>query len=258
MFYIDAIGMNMRQVPSFKIDRPNGSGDYLIIFFKSDAIVTINDYEIKVSPDMCIVYSTGTYQKYRACTNTYMDHFLHFNVEDNSDWNNVDNIPFNQLITLASVKELEDILILLSRENLSQSPNKPHYVDMLIQMLLLKITDSASFKLPELSSSHYSELNELRAKIYSNVGNFHSISELANSINMSPSHFQQLYKMQFNQSCYDDLLNARIVTSQYYLRTTKLTVKEISNLCGYDNDICFMRCFKKRTGMTPSEYRKRA
>ena len=41
-----------------------------------------------------------------------------------------------------------------------------------------------------------------------------------------------------------------------FLNAPMMTVKEISDLCGYGNEICFMKIFKKRTGITPSEYRK--
>lgn len=33
-------------------------------------------------------------------------------------------------------------------------------------------------------------------------------------------------------------------------------VGEISNLCGYENEVHFMRQFKKLTTLTPSEYRR--
>lgn len=75
-------------------------------------------------------------------------------------------------------------------------------------------------------------------------------------MNLSPSYFQALYKKNFGISCYEDILSAKIRTGQYYLSTTDIAVKEISNLCGYGNEISFMKIFKKRTGLTPSEYRE--
>ena len=78
---------------------------------------------------------------------------------------------------------------------------------------------------------------------------------MARSASLSPSYFQALYKAQFGVSCYEDVLTARIRAAKYYLRTTQLSVKEISALCGCENPEHFMRQFRTRTGLTPTEYR---
>jgi len=106
------------------------------------------------------------------------------------------------------------------------------------------------------TSANSESLNMLRAEMYSNAGKFKSVADMAERINVSPSYLHQLYKDQFGISCYDDLLSAKIKTAQYYLGNSTLSVKEISSICGYDNSVCFMRRFKDRVGLTPSEYRK--
>ena len=141
---------------------------------------------------------------------------------------------------------------------MSGSPHKEQYMDMLIKMLILKLSDCGrryNCQQPD-HCIHGSALDGLRAELYSNAGRFSSVNELAKCVNLSPSHFQQLYRERFGVSCYDDLLSARIRSAEYYLKNTGLTVREIAELCGYENDVCFMRLFKRRTGITPSEYRK--
>lgn len=56
-------------------------------------------------------------------------------------------------------------------------------------------------------------------------------------------------------SCYEDLLASRMNAARYYLQHTELTVREIAALCGYEDDVVFMRLFKGRLGVTPTEYR---
>lgn len=46
-------------------------------------------------------------------------------------------------------------------------------------------------------------------------------------------------------------------SAQFCLSSTRPTIKEISVLCGYDTNICFLRYIKERTGVTPSEYREK-
>ena len=80
---------------------------------------------------------------------------------------------------------------------------------------------------------------------------------MSESLYISISHFQHLYKEFFDVSCQTDIINARIRLAEFYLSTTDLSVKEIADLCGYENELHFMRQFKKITKNTPTECRKK-
>ena len=56
----------------------------------------------------------------------------------------------------------------------------------------------------------------------------------------------------------EDVLRAKTGLAEYYLANTDMQVREIAALCGFENDVHFMRQFRKRTGSTALEYRRRA
>lgn len=253
-----AIGMNYRHDSDFEIDRPNGSGDDLLLIFKTEAKVFLESGEVTAPPYSAIFYRKGSKQHYRANNKEYVNHFLHLECSGEEAFLSSAEFPFNKVIPLSDIGEAEDILRMISREEMAGSPYKERYMDMLIKMLILKLSDCAhryNCKQPD-HCVHGSTLDGLRAELYSNAGSFSSVNELAKRVNLSPSHFQHLYRERFGVSCYDDLLSARIRSAEYYLKNTKLTIREIAELCGYENDVCFMRLFKRRIGITPSEYRK--
>jgi AraC family transcriptional regulator of arabinose operon len=164
--------------------------------------------------------------------------------------------PLDTVVTVPDQSEAEELLRLIGREEMGISHRREEYMDMLIKMLIMKLADGiGSNPAGESISVHGSAFDSLRAELYANAGSFGSVSQLAKRVNLSPSHFQQLYKERFGVSCYDDLLSARIKAAQYYLKNTALTVKEIAALCGYENDVCFMRLFKRKTGLTPMGFR---
>ena len=253
MFELNAIGLDMHHNADFIIDRPNGSGDCLLIIFKTDALLTIGGEELTVPTDSAIIYSDGSPQLYRAICGSYVNHFLHFGMSGEDLGGSV---VFDRLLTPRSVKDAEELLRMLSREQLSDSANRREYTSMLIKMLLMKLSEPANEQRGAPLSPHAELLDDLRADIYSNPGQFTSVAQLAERVSLSPSHFQQLYKSRFAVSCYEDLLSARIRTAQYYLSSTALTIREIANLCGYENEVCFMHRFKERTGTTPGSYRR--
>ncbi|MFV0341405.1 MAG: helix-turn-helix transcriptional regulator [Anaerocolumna sp.] len=83
-----------------------------------------------------------------------------------------------------------------------------------------------------------------------------SIDHIAESVHMSPSYFQHLYKNIFHISCIQEVIHARIERAKFYLTTTDMTIKTLSEFCGYKNELHFARQFKKKVGLTPSQYRE--
>ena len=252
MISLNAIGKDTRHTGDFCIWRPDGSGDNLLVIFKTSALLIIDGNEIIVPPDSLIIYKKDTPQYYKTICGNYANHFIHFNVTD--DDNILDTVETDRLITSVNISAVEELLTILCRENMSPSEHRRQYADMLIRMILMKISESSIN--PDSDKSRISALEMLRTDIYSNAGSYSNIYQLAEKMNLSPSYLQAIYKRKFGISCYEDILSAKIKTGQYYLSTTDMTVKEISDLCGYGNEICFMKIFKKRTGITPSEYRK--
>lgn len=253
MFTLHAIGLDMHHNADFSIERPVGSGDCLMIIFKTDALLTLDGQDMTVPPDSAILFSQGSPQRYRALCGSYVNHFLHFGMEScDAD----SRMLFDRLLVPRSIRDCEELLRMISREQLSSSPNREEYTSVLIKLLLMKISEQSDREPTAGHDPHAELLEQLRADIYANPGQFGSVAQLAERVSLSPSHFQQLYRQRFGVSCYEDLLSARIRTAQYYLSATSLTVREIAGLCGYENEVCFMHRFKERTGTAPGAYRR--
>lgn len=57
MISINTVCQNVRHKGNFEICRPDGSGDDLLVIFKTSAVLIQNGEEITVSPDSLILYS---------------------------------------------------------------------------------------------------------------------------------------------------------------------------------------------------------
>ncbi|MDE5859783.1 MAG: AraC family transcriptional regulator [Oscillospiraceae bacterium] len=250
--------MNFRHSSDFEINRPNGTGDNLLLIFKTAASLDLNGKTVQVLPDSAVLYSKGTPQIYRAFRDIYVNHWIHMDCCENDDFHLTSGLPFNSAVKLTNAAEAEDIMRMIGREELSELPSKEQYMDLLIRMLILKVGDGCRSCNPSGETNpHRDAMTRLRAEIYNSAGQFSGVESLASAVNLSPSYFQRLYKEQFGVSCYEDLLSARIKAAQYYLKNTDMSVKEIASSCGYENDVCFMRRFRQRTGLTPTEYREK-
>lgn len=251
---LHALGIDYRHNRIFSIERSDGSGDNLLVIFKTTAKVRVDDDFMIVPPNSAILYSQNHPQYYSAVGDEFINHWIHFDIEENTAFFERIGLPFDTIVDITDISSVEALLLQLNLESVSESGNKSECIDLLLQLIMAKIRGNANF---HHSSAHYEELRALRAEIYRNPAKCRSISEFASMISLSPSHFQMLYKSEFGISCYEDVLTARLDMAKYYLKNTFMPVNRIAELCGYENDVHFIRQFKSRTGMTAGEYRKK-
>ena len=82
-------------------------------------------------------------------------------------------------------------------------------------------------------------------------------SDLAAQIYVHPDYLSHIFKEKVGMSVSQYIMHARLEESKILLRSTKKSISEISHQVGYPNTSYFSRLFKRATGMTPTEYRKR-
>ena len=121
MISINTVCQNVRHKGNFEICRPDGSGDDLLVIFKTSAVLIQNGEEITVSPDSLILYSKGTMQHYKTLCGSYVNHFVHFDTDDTELMN---GIKTDTLITSADIPAIEELLAILCRENVAGSTNR--------------------------------------------------------------------------------------------------------------------------------------
>ncbi len=83
-----------------------------------------------------------------------------------------------------------------------------------------------------------------------------SLEDVAEQVNISPQYFSKLIKKNTGFNFTDWLAMLRVKKAKELLTNTNLTVKEVCFMVGYKDPNYFSRIFKKRIGITPSEYVK--
>ena len=81
------------------------------------------------------------------------------------------------------------------------------------------------------------------------------ITDLAASVNVSPSHYFALFKRHTGSSPINFLIHLRMQHACRLLETTALSVKEIAAVLGYEDAFYFSRQFKAVIGIAPTGYR---
>lgn len=254
--YITKIGYNHCHYADYKIYRPHGSGDNMLMLLKTPAIFTFNGSEIITEPDSFILYSEDTPQFFRAYGSQFSNDWIHFKLqEEDAAWFDKLSIPQNVIIEIGDLNELSLIINNLCNENYSSNPYKDEIIELYLKLFFIKLSNKIHNCNNKIANTHYNNLSHIRTKIYNQPYLNWTIEDMAHKFAMSKSTFQHLYKDFFGVSAITDVIISRIEHAKYLLSTTNISVKEISEMCGYNNEIHFMRQFKKQTKITPTEYR---
>lgn len=161
------------------------------------------------------------------------------------------SFPPGKLYTKNMPRIISDFDILLklhSSAELSNQQLKNHYLmDIFIQCDI----DSKIL--------HFSNNNDfLRIKNYmqENISNKLSLQEIADYANLSVSGLIYQFKNVIGRTPMDYFLDLKIEHAKRLLISNKYSISETADICGFQNQYYFSNIFKKRTGMSPTEYRQ--
>ncbi len=84
-----------------------------------------------------------------------------------------------------------------------------------------------------------------------------SLEEAAGIVNLSPKYLSRVFKETTGEKFNDFKLRVKIEQAEEWLKNTGHSVDKIAYSLGYLNAESFIRIFKKYTGFTPGEYRRK-
>ncbi len=251
-------GCNAKHSNAYRMSRPDGLTNYVILIIHTDGDFKINDMYYHVTPGYAVVLAPHTPYSYGNPDGDYIDDWLHFEPEQTDNFSQIfpyTNIPF-------PIGNIDTFTYLIKQILYENSYTNQKYSNQNIDALFTVLTNHllsayADKDAINKSSSFDSKLRLLRLELqncYSDSEKY-TISKCAKKLNVSESYFQHLYTNFFGISFQQDLINMRIEHAKYIMATTDLTLKEISEICGYSSEVHFYRQFKQIAGITPAKYR---
>ena len=172
------------------------------------------------------------------------------------------DFPYLQFIgnPVVTVNKKSQLHILNILERLQEEYTKSTIPDLdIISMNLLalfyevkqycrleKVSENSSIRIAQLYK------NKLAQHIYEK----HSVAEFATMLNVSPNHLNKCIKTATGKTAQYFLSEMILLEAKVLLRQTTLSVNEIAWKIGREDASDFIRFFKSRTGLTPTEFRK--
>lgn len=125
-----------------------------------------------------------------------------------------------------------------------------------IASLLLGLTNSLDKNSSADQVNANEQINKAKMIMFENFHTEISAIDIADKVCMSYSWFRKIFKENTGLSPYQYIQELRIKRGKELLISTTLTSQEIAYKVGYTDPLHFGVAFKKKTGLTPGNYRK--
>jgi AraC family transcriptional regulator of arabinose operon len=258
MIKVNGISYECYHPNGLEIYRPKGSGDYLLLFLRTNVELMLQDkYEI-LEPNTFFLFPKGAPQYYRKLNSPFNNDWIHFDVDSENEFLGSLNLPFLTPIHMNDNASINKLMFDLRNEFFLSGAQHNKIMDAKMHALFYKLSDiyHEDHTEPNLMNQHYKKLLLLRYQIQSYEYLHSDIAQIASKLNISSSYLAHLYKHFFRHPIGHDLIESRIDYAKTLLTNPKLTINEVSVNCGYDNIEHFSRQFKQLTGYSPNKFRK--
>lgn len=147
------------------------------------------------------------------------------------------------------------------------------HLTLIIYLISISVVRSSSYFIQENKPSKKYEKSSLTSEIQENtlsklqnlmesekpfLEDSFSMPLLAKQLAVSPHHLSQILNESLGQSFFDFTAQYRVQEAQrLLLEKDNVKIEEIAEMVGYNSKSAFNTAFKKITGLSPSEFRKR-
>ena len=141
-------------------------------------------------------------------------------------------------------------LILELLEQYTRSKGDTPYARSLLKCFLClaaELSDPMTVTGIARSAQHY---------LLSHAGESLTVSQVAAELGYHPQYLNRVFKESMGTTIRQFHLDMRIRKAMEFLESTSLNIQTVAAACGFDDQNYFSRLFKRRTGMSPTDYRK--
>ena len=232
---------------------PNGRLDYYLMYIVSGEAKIYNGNEVLIAKEGSIIVFPPNNEYKHTSENSLISYlWVHFTGSDALSILNRYGISLFPAINSANGENKISNRFQRLFDGFAKNDKFRDYdLSSLLDRLLIEIGRSISVEQGEkmLFAKSIRYINEFYFKQI-------RITELAKMENVSMTTYNLHFKRQMGMSPTQYILALRMHSAKELLESSKLPIRDIGVMCGYDDFNFFTKVFKKYTGKAPSAYRK--
>lgn len=250
---VNGLGLKEKMKPCWN-RRPRGNRDYLMLYFYDSVDFIVSDNKKMNAKNKWIILTPGMPHFYGHDEKGWNHSWIHFSGDLVKRTIEKADIPLNKLTNIGNPSDFEEMLINIHNELYFYNPPIMEVIKDQINSGILRISRDLKSKdrdihIPDI----YRKIKQQLDFYYNRDFTLKDLSEIAGC---TVPYFCHKFKQLFNYSPIDYLVNRRVDIAKHFLDSTEMAIGDISNKVGYNDIYYFSRLFKKRTGTSPSIYRR--
>lgn len=254
---IHSIRHDWPEKDGFTMRRPKGHPHYTFLHFLTPVEIILNGTCTTARPGACIIYEPGVPQFFTAqepLVHNWFHAYAPFGglLEQRG-------IPVNCILYPKDTSYISGIFRAMELEYFSDNSGREELMHCCLTEFLIRFSRAVHNRSTSavLNRNDKTKLRRLRQRVLSQPEDKWTVAKMAALVSLSPSRFHAEYKSMFGTSPMHDVIDAKVDYAKSLLLTSDdLTLPEISEILGYNDQYHFIRQFKSVTGMSPGVYRK--
>lgn len=238
----------------------NGLGDWVFMHFTTPFRVQTPKGIVERPAGEFLINSPTYPQWHQGIGHCFKNDWFIFNDEYLENYINDLQIPINTPFRHRNPDKVISIFIEIQRENIMKDNYWKVKSDLLVKEMFVEIARGLNSRNNGFLTEREKELlpgfQNARVKIQQSLSKKWKVEEMAELVSLSPNRFAILYNKFFNISPVKDLLETRLHLAKGLLIFQTAKIEAIAEQCGFSSVHYFWRMFKKRFGISPSDFRK--
>jgi AraC-like DNA-binding protein len=236
----------------------------LILVYDGEAVIGCNE-ERKVKRGDLIYFKPGDIRwGYTSNENPMKCYGMDFKYSclllDREDWVKKDiPLPLKSFVHINDSHYLSRVIYLFQRlvkEWISPETFNKIYRERSVFMEMLHLLFLWNNSRHTLNYDKIKKVEKVTEYILQHYAEKIKLQDLADSIHLSQSYLQVIFKEVTGNSPIEYLINIRMNKAKELMREAGPGIGEIAEQVGFSDPFYFSRCFKRLEGVSPNEYRK--
>lgn len=236
-----------------KIDRPSGRPDFLLFYVAKGKEHFYLENEVIADEGSFIFFRPFEKQKHIYLENkTGEFYYVHFNAPADFDlFGFKSSVVYNSKPSTTVCSIFEEIIGELQKK-------QPAYERFCVSKVytLLSILERKVEKGLSTHGKHFDKVSYVIQKMNIEYHINYTLQDYAEMCNMSKFHFLRVFQEITGISPLEYRNNIRLDHVKEEIIDTNIPINEIAEKSGYNSPAYFCEAFKKKFGMSPSQYRK--
>ena len=260
--HIPGLGLATPHAPDWICQRPQGSGDWLVMCFATPFLALTRAGRERGGPGDCLVNSPdfpNWHGSVPGAVEGFRNDWIHLTGSLVPTLLKRYGLPVNTLFASGDAMVMTAALEEFQRERQSEEAFAIEARRCQVELLLLRLARAhrsmeGRHGLSRSEREWRPRFQEFRAHLQAQCDESWQVGGMAARLKLSPNRFNVLYRRFFHVSPQEELIRMRIERARTMLAHSAAPLSAVAEACGFSSVFYFCRLFRQRVGVPPGAF----